>query len=88
MIIQKITVRNDLGGYFELKEESIGPPKIYKGGTVQRPNLTIAPKFRPLVPHNTCIWWSIIWSNILAVKINRNCLVRQRLQYTQYTVLS
>jgi hypothetical protein len=26
------TLRNDLGRYFELKEESIGPPKLYLGG--------------------------------------------------------
>ena len=26
------TLRNDLGRYFQLKEKSIGPPKIYLGG--------------------------------------------------------
>lgn len=26
------TLRKDLGRYFELKESSIGPPKIYLGG--------------------------------------------------------
>ena len=39
VIIQKITLRNDLGRYFELKEKSIGPPKIYKGGTVRKAEL-------------------------------------------------
>ena len=26
------TLQNDFGKYFELKQESIGPPKIYLGG--------------------------------------------------------
>jgi len=26
------TLRNEIGKYFELKEESIGPPSIYLGG--------------------------------------------------------
>ena len=29
-------LRNDLGKYFELKEESIGPPKLYLGGHVRK----------------------------------------------------
>jgi hypothetical protein len=32
-------LRNDLGRYFELKEESIGPPKIYLGGGVRKVEL-------------------------------------------------
>ena len=32
-------LRNELGKYFELKEESIGPPKIYLGGRVQKVQL-------------------------------------------------
>jgi hypothetical protein len=32
-------LRNDLERYFELKEESIGPPKIYLGGGVQKVEL-------------------------------------------------
>jgi hypothetical protein len=30
---------NDLGRYFTLKEESIGPPKIYLGGSVRKVQL-------------------------------------------------
>lgn len=30
------TLRNELGRYFKLKEESIGPPKIYLGGNVRK----------------------------------------------------
>ena len=33
------TLRRDLGKYFELKEESIGPPKIYLGGGVRKVTL-------------------------------------------------
>ena len=33
------TLRRDLGRYFELKEESIGPPKIYLGGHVRKVQL-------------------------------------------------
>ena len=33
------TLRHDLGRYFELKEKSIGPPKIYLGGTVRKVDL-------------------------------------------------
>ncbi len=29
-------LRRDLGRYFELKEESIGPPKIYLGGGIRK----------------------------------------------------
>ena len=29
-------LRNELGKYFQLKEESIGPPKIYLGGNVRK----------------------------------------------------
>ena len=29
-------LRNELGNYFELKEESIGPPKIYLGGNMSK----------------------------------------------------
>ena len=32
-------LRNDLGRYFELKENSIGPPKIYLGGQVRKVEL-------------------------------------------------
>ena len=32
-------LRNDLGRYFELKESSIGPPKIYLGGQVRKVQL-------------------------------------------------
>jgi hypothetical protein len=32
-------LRNDLGRYFTLKEESIGPPKIYLGGSVRKVQL-------------------------------------------------
>ena len=32
-------LRNQLGRYFELKEESIGPPKIYLGGKVSKVQL-------------------------------------------------
>ena len=32
-------LRNQLGKYFELKEESIGPPKIYLGGKVSKVQL-------------------------------------------------
>ena len=32
-------LRKDLGRYFELKEESIGPPKLYLGGGVQKVKL-------------------------------------------------
>lgn len=32
-------LRNELGRYFELKEESIGPPKIYLGGRVRKVQL-------------------------------------------------
>ena len=30
------TLRNEIGKYFRLKEESIGPPKIYLGGNVRK----------------------------------------------------
>ena len=33
------TLRNDLGRYFQLKEESIGPPKIYLGGSIRKVEL-------------------------------------------------
>ena len=33
------TLGKDLGRYFELKEESIGPPKIYLGGYCRRVKL-------------------------------------------------
>ena len=29
-------LRNELGKYFELKEESIGPPNIYLGGKMSK----------------------------------------------------
>ena len=32
-------LRHELGCYFNLKEESIGPPKIYLGGSVQKVKL-------------------------------------------------
>jgi hypothetical protein len=32
-------LRNELGRYFQLKEESIGPPKIYLGGNVRKVQL-------------------------------------------------
>jgi hypothetical protein len=32
-------LRTDLGRYFTLKEESIGPPKIYLGGSVRKVQL-------------------------------------------------
>ena len=32
-------LRNEIGRYFELKQESIGPPKIYLGGKVRRVEL-------------------------------------------------
>ena len=32
-------IRKELGRYFELKEESIGPPKIYLGGHVRKVTL-------------------------------------------------
>ena len=32
-------LRNELGRYFTLKEESIGPPKIYLGGHVRKVQL-------------------------------------------------
>jgi hypothetical protein len=32
-------LRKQLGRYFELKEESIGPPKIYLGGHVRKVQL-------------------------------------------------
>ena len=34
------TLRNDVGRYFELKEESIDPPSIYLGGKVRKVELT------------------------------------------------
>ena len=30
---EQVLCKEDLGRYFELKEKSIGPPKIYLGGT-------------------------------------------------------
>ena len=33
------TLRDDLGRFFELKEESVGPPKIYLGGGVRKVQL-------------------------------------------------
>ena len=33
------TLRNQVGKYFQLKEESIGPPKIYLGGNVRKVTL-------------------------------------------------
>ena len=32
-------LRNQLGKYFKLKEESIGPPKIYLGGKISKVEL-------------------------------------------------
>jgi hypothetical protein len=32
-------LRKDLGGYFTLKEELIGPPKIYLGGSMRKVQL-------------------------------------------------
>ena len=32
-------LRNELGRYFELKEESIGPPKLYLGGHLRKVQL-------------------------------------------------
>ena len=42
MVISKnaeSVLRNELGKYFELKEESIGPPKLYLGGHVSKVEL-------------------------------------------------
>eukprot|EP00956_Cyclotella_meneghiniana_P034439 scaffold104886_cov86-Cyclotella_meneghiniana.AAC.1 len=33
------TLRNEIGKYFELKEESVGPPKIYLGGQMRQVQL-------------------------------------------------
>ena len=35
----EVVLREQLGRYFELKEESIGPPKIYLGGHVRKVEL-------------------------------------------------
>ncbi len=35
----ELLLRRDLGRYFELKEESIGPPKIYLGGGIRKVEL-------------------------------------------------
>ena len=35
----KQILRGEIGKYFELKEELIGPPKIYLGGHVQKVKL-------------------------------------------------
>ena len=32
-------LKNEIGKYFELKKESIGPPKIYLGGTISKVTL-------------------------------------------------
>ena len=32
-------IRNEIGKYFQLKDESIGPPKIYLGGTLREVTL-------------------------------------------------
>ena len=37
--MQNLFLRNELGRYFELKEESIGPPDHYFGGKVRKVQL-------------------------------------------------
>ena len=40
VVAAETTLKNDLGCYFELKEESIGPPSIYLEGRVRKVELT------------------------------------------------
>ena len=35
----EVVLRNEIGTYFKLKEESIGPPKIYLGGKMRQVQL-------------------------------------------------
>ena len=51
-------LRGEIGKYFELKEESVGPPNIYLGGHVQKTKL-----------HNMMTTWSFSSSQYVTTAV-------------------
>jgi hypothetical protein len=63
------TLRNDLGRYFELKEESTGPPKLYLGGRTREVVLENGVKCWTFNSHSMCRPLQRMWKTTLRSRV-------------------